>query len=264
MPMSKRAGFTLLEAVIVLTIVGLIAGGIMVGQSIIRAADINGMLSDVAKYSAAFTDFRDKYQALPGDMSNAESFWGAPGGGCPASAGTAEGEVCNGNGDGLVYHVNDAANQAELLAQWVELANAGFISGTYVYLGTATYGWFTGTNAPITSLNGATFMFFFGSAAIFGSAIYSTEHPYNVHWLALGYPVDNVGPLKPTLSGEEGFGVDRKVDDGHPGRGIVRGGRNSTTYGFSPSCQTTDVAGTAEYNRAASGEVCIMLFALSQ
>jgi len=67
----KSAGFSLLELSIVLVIIGLIAGGIVAGSSMIRAAELRAVLTELTQYQTATNTFRDKYLGLPGDLRNA-------------------------------------------------------------------------------------------------------------------------------------------------------------------------------------------------
>ena len=71
-----RSGFSLVELSIVLVILGLLTGGILAGQNLIRAAELRSVTTQFQNYHAAVMTFRDKYFALPGDMANAEDFWG--------------------------------------------------------------------------------------------------------------------------------------------------------------------------------------------
>lgn len=71
MGMKDRSGFTLIEMSIVLVIIGLIVGGVLVGQDLIRAAAVRSQISQIEKYQTAVNTFRGKYGAMPGDMSDA-------------------------------------------------------------------------------------------------------------------------------------------------------------------------------------------------
>ena len=65
-----KAGFTLIELSIVLVIIGLITGGILVGQDLIKAAETRGQISQIEKFNTAVNTFEGKYGYLPGDIPN--------------------------------------------------------------------------------------------------------------------------------------------------------------------------------------------------
>jgi len=54
---------------IVLVIIGLLAGAILVGHDMIKAATIRSQISQIDKYYSAVNAFRVKYNVLPGDMT---------------------------------------------------------------------------------------------------------------------------------------------------------------------------------------------------
>ena len=72
--MQQQRGFTLIELSIVIVIIGLIAGGILVGKDMIRAAEIRAIATELQHYRAAVKTFEATYDALPGDMTNATEF----------------------------------------------------------------------------------------------------------------------------------------------------------------------------------------------
>lgn len=73
-------GFSLVELSIVLVILGLLTGGILSGQSLIRAAELRSVVTDIQQIQTSIYSFRDRYMALPGDMKDATDFWGIAGG----------------------------------------------------------------------------------------------------------------------------------------------------------------------------------------
>ncbi len=59
-PRASQLGFTLIELSIVLVIIGLIVGGVLVGQDLIKAAETRATVGQVEKYNAAVNTFRTK------------------------------------------------------------------------------------------------------------------------------------------------------------------------------------------------------------
>src|SRR5689334_20830022 len=92
---TSESGFTLIELSIVLVIIGLIVGGVLVGQDMIKAAQIRATVAQIEKYNTAVNTFRNKYNALPGDMSNPTYFFPSVTGANAATTGL-------GNNNGLI------------------------------------------------------------------------------------------------------------------------------------------------------------------
>ena len=81
--LNSQKGFTLVELAIVMTIIGLLIGGILKGQELMENARVTSTVAQVKSYSAAVTSFRDMYNAYPGDMVGA----GTRLVGCPGTSG---------------------------------------------------------------------------------------------------------------------------------------------------------------------------------
>tara|TARA_B100001179_G_C18581548_1_gene400200 strand:+ start:720 stop:1466 length:747 start_codon:yes stop_codon:yes gene_type:complete len=242
-----RHGFSLVELSIVLVILGLLTGGILTGQSLIRAAEIRSVTTEFQRYQTAMMSFRDKYFALPGDMRNAQSFWGIAAS-CPGTYTTpsSDATTCNGTGDGLI-------SWNETWRAWQHLAAAGLVEGTYTGVpGTSdnTYG-LAGTNMPKSKLSGNVGWVLNGKGNVSGS-VWAFDGNYGNVWL-LGWAggVDTGVDLK----AEEVWNIDTKVDDGKPGLGMVRVHKNSSR----PNCASTDNAATAVYLVQNTGGGCNLL-----
>ena len=70
----KQKAFTLIELSIVLVIIGLIVGGVLVGQDLIKAAEIRAQVSQLEKFNTAVNTFHVKYNDIPGDIRRAAIF----------------------------------------------------------------------------------------------------------------------------------------------------------------------------------------------
>lgn len=73
---KRTSGFTLIELSIVLVIIGLVIGGILVGQDLIKAAELRATISQKEKFDSAVNTFRNKFGGKPGDLSNFVYFSG--------------------------------------------------------------------------------------------------------------------------------------------------------------------------------------------
>src|SRR5579872_6907625 len=89
--MNKESGFTLVELSIVLVIIGLIISSVLVGQDLIRSAELRATVTQLEGYNAAVGTFRGKYNGLPGDVAGAVNY----------------GFASNGNGDGILSPSTD-------------------------------------------------------------------------------------------------------------------------------------------------------------
>lgn len=248
-------GFSLVELSIVLVILGLLTGGILSGQSLIRAAELRSVSTDYQKYVSAIRSFQDRYRALPGDMSTATRFWGAADGNdgigtdCVATTVTpAMGTVtCNGNGDGVI----GSTNASESAHAWRHLANAGLVEGFY-------NGYFSLNDTPKARINSARWAFT-------TYALLNTSIPNPAIGASVLMLVAQTGSWPTILTPEEAWNIDIKLDDGKPGTGRIMG----LTYAPMPplipasGCTTATATGQTtgvEYQLSYSGKGCALAF----
>lgn len=98
---NKQAGFTLIEIAIVLIIIGLLLGGVLKGQTLVKNSKIKRISADANAFIAAANAYVDSYWALPGDDVNAATRWSAS----FTSAATADGDgVIDEGADGGAAH----------------------------------------------------------------------------------------------------------------------------------------------------------------
>ena len=254
--------FSLVELSIVLVILGLLTGGILAGQSLIRAAELRSIPTDVNRFNSATLAFRDKYFTLPGDMRNATRFWGAQAGAttdgttaaCLAldyttpATGAA---TCNGDGNGQV-------GWKEGWRGWQQLANAGLVEGSFTgvpgVVGDDTFGT-AGENMPRSRANDniGFAAVYSGPVTVAGGAMFIGNFGHTLR-LGMGNGTDEGN----VPSSEDAWNIDTKMDDGRPGTGSVRSYTNTSR----PTCATTDVTSTAQYTLTSLNGSCNLVFIL--
>ena len=211
----QKAGFTLIELSIVLVIIGLIVGGVLVGQDLIKAAEIRATISQYEKYNAALNTFRTKYDGMPGDLlyTTANSFAINPTAGSLTSAA--------GDGNGLIESTattNYNLPLRENVLIWQQLNMANLVDGSY---GTdLTVAGAPAVTTPSTYLPAAKLgrgnYWAVGSAG--GLNHYALINPTAFAAAGASYTVATGGGVTPI----EAFNIDSKLDDGMPNTGIVR------------------------------------------
>lgn len=242
-------GFSLVELSIVLVILGLLTGGILAGQSLIKAAELRSVSTEFGRYVTAAQTFRDKYFALPGDFNSATKFWGYQGGaGCVTNSGVvaAAGGTCDGNGNAMVDAGAAASQSGEIFQFWSHLARAGMIEGTYSGLAgsggqldatlatnvpaskLAQAGWGVRTVPGITDGGpGTDFTASYGTYFLFGAKA-ASSYVWN-----------------PIMRPEDQWNIDTKMDDGKPATGKMLAGERST-------CTTAAAAAAGALDYAAN------------
>jgi prepilin-type N-terminal cleavage/methylation domain-containing protein len=220
-------GFSLVELSIVLVILGLLAGGVVAGQSLIRAAELRGVAVEFASFVAGTSTFRDKYLALPGDMANATDFWGKDNTNCSSHAGiSAVRGTCNGDGDGRLTSAAANGASGEAFQYWKQLALAGIIPGSYTGLaGVPSSGpvigqlAVPGDNVPRSKLGSTV-----GWSAIFFNLVSGNgsyfDYPAANRYL-FGVRDNDEFSYAHAVKPEDLLSIDTKLDDGRPALGRV-------------------------------------------
>lgn len=247
--MSNQKGFTLVELAIVMTIIGLLIGGVLKGQELMENARVTSTVAQVKGYEGAVTGFRDAYGALPGDIPNAASR-------LPNCASN-----CNGSGavlgDTLIgavgsLNADQSAVGTEPTKFWLHLLRANMVSGvTDAAMTGGAVQW--GETHPSSSLGG-------GFTVANGAGGSVANNPSS--------PVGNVLILRPVVSGAltttantnvlsplRAAQIDRKMDDGAARSGSVR------AYGVAANC-TGGGPNTNSYNETVTNKDCGLFFNL--
>lgn len=203
-------GFTLIELAVVMIIIGLLIGGVLKGQELIDNAQVKSTVAQIKALEAALTTFRDKYNALPGDITNPQAR--LPN--CTAAP-------CNigGNGDGRINAAGlgvAPTNVQEEATAFAHLAAAGLLAGIQPTTNVVAFA----QMLPEAKVGGG---FWLGStttgAASGGLAAGTLPRG---HYLTLNGSVVNVGLATGSLRPTQAAQIDRIIDDGSPDNGTIR------------------------------------------
>lgn len=263
---SQCSGFTLIELSIVLVIIGLIGGGILVGQDLIHAATIRAQITQFERYNTAYRTFQIKYNALPGDIGRFESV--AQLGFAPRTS-----YAGRGDGNGLLEGSQFGGSLAcgETVLFWNDLSTANLIEGAFKGQdGQSSAPSCTASSAtlptsqivPMAKLGRGNYIMVYGVDGI--------NYLHIVGSLTEGTGITNQGWMGWTapfgVTPREAFAIDSKLDDGYPVTGRMQSvdqalanitavgpGSVGTGWGF---CGDNSTAPTV-YNTNASGNLLV-------
>ncbi len=241
---NGKKGFTLIELSIVLVIIGLIIGGILVGQDLISAAEIRATIQQYEKMNSAVNTFRGKYGGIPGDiLAQTASNFGLFTFTSPAAGlGNGDGQIDGGSANALVAI-------GETVAFWRHLSDADLIEGSFMsatVAGTCDY------ITPATGVIGlaataSTLPTMFPLTKIKGNYI-TVHHNSGLNYYQISYitAVSLAGAYThgANLSPRQALAMDEKLDDGKPASGVVIFVDNGTATPAVPASAAMNIAGT--------------------
>ncbi len=234
---KDEQGFTLVELAVVMIIIGLLIGGILKGQELITNARVTSTIGEMEGISAAYNDFRNQFNAVPGDLSAANAALRINS--CAASP------VCNqgGNGNGVVnVNVGAAAAAGEGTAFFGHLLGAGYITGMH---GTVLAPLSFGITNPTSSLDGG---FLVGDTRQGVTGFTAAELRTGIYLVHNGVTT-LVNNTSGAITGQQAASIDRRLDDGIPSTGSIIGDAGAL-------CRTA----ATNYNQAANNSSCAIAY----
>jgi prepilin-type N-terminal cleavage/methylation domain-containing protein len=279
-PRAQR-GFTLIEITIVLVIIGLLIGGILAAQSMIRTARNQKLLQTMQQYMVAARNFKTAYNYWPGDKPGPEF-------------------GCAGNGNDVVEFHSSGPQNCIIGGQpnyegsnfFVQLSLANFIPATLSYNTTIDPSllFVPGVNVPAGMEKNSMFVvqstlglwnndvvanarcLGFCDARTAGETASGVSYLFYTAAQGASYPSDTrhlVNILKPA----EAYYSDMKIDDGMPNSGNVIGSLGGQLQGepFDTSCamgtgnpyMTEQFQLGEPYNLSSNRKVCVLGFKLT-
>lgn len=261
----RSAGFTLIELSIVLVIIGLVVGGLLMGNEMIEAARLRAQIKQAEEYGTAIAAFKNKYGNLPGDLSLAQcQQFGFVNTGTACAGHNANDVDNNGQIEGTVANLDTGRGSPAIYlwggvrAVFSHLTQASLIPGKYIENTNIAYG--DGESYPAMAMNKG-----------YGLWVTSME---DRAWLYLGMTKSQVGASSPeiinfstkgVMTPQQAYSLDAKLDNGIPASGKVRAYYPPSAYHFLPDLRANkcslDTAGAA-YNLTDSTEQCRLMIQL--
>ncbi len=225
--LKGERGFTLIELSIVLVVIGLIVGGVLVGQNLIKAAEVRATITQVEKFNTAANTFFSKYGYLPGDI---------PAGPAAQFGFIARGtQRAQGDGNGVIEGWDQSSGGwgveecgGETVTFWVDLSAAHLIDGNFS-TANETVGACTATGTAVASyfpaarIGGGNYIYVYSGGKLLGSSGFVWQST-GVNYFGLS-AVSSIAQFtttsNPGMSVATAYSIDKKMDDGLPQSGKV-------------------------------------------
>lgn len=247
---SQLKAFTLVELAIVITIIGLLIGGVLKGQELLENARITSLGTSIKSYNAAITTFRDIYKSTPGDSVNASNFIA----GCSAANncvnGDGNGKIDGGGVSTALLEWYWAYDSIESFQAWKHMALANLITGVDVTVPRVAGSYRAGKDVPSSP---------FGSQVYIKTAGVDTAISRNMFGVVISITNETSGQWSGQLfSPAQALKIDLKLDDGI----AFSGDAHAVSSSWVSGCGTT-ANGTNGYNVNTTGKACDMGFLIA-
>ncbi len=199
-----EAGVTLVEMGVVIVIIAALVVALTSGKSIMRASKERAVAQEIEAFQGAVVSFHEKYNDLPGDISNAGIYFD---------------DTSSGDGDEYI----DGPNEPYLA--WEHLYMAKMIPDKLSGDGSIAE---IGVNVPASRFTGAGYYF--------------ANNNQIGNFLGFGGQQGSGDELDAAiLSPEQALGIDKKVDDGYPNDGRLRAEKESSGLNCAENTGADDI-----------------------
>jgi type II secretory pathway pseudopilin PulG len=209
----STAGFTLAELAIVIIIIGLLLVALLKGWAMIEQSRVKAVMAQVKYIDAASAGYFQKYNAMPGDHSDART---------KLSGCTAANSCVNGNGNGQIGALvpdfaqdnqsGNAVPQVETSMFWKHMVMGDFITDIDPTANPATPGWHT-THLAAKGFGGFSVLFL-----VSGGVGQPQGHYVSLRHEASGTALGGGSAIKGELAAQ----IDTAMDDGIATSGAIR------------------------------------------
>jgi prepilin-type N-terminal cleavage/methylation domain-containing protein len=267
---QRQKGFTLVELAIVLVIIGLLIGGILKGQQLMRNAQVTATIQQVKAIEAGANTFYDSRGYYPGDATGTNQIPGCGGGsGCVVPVATSHNGIIGPSAWPLIVSATPIAagsEEYETVLFFYDLAATNLLSSldgtapsitllfgkTHPAAKTGTGGFIVGNSNGIQPGNragggsGVTINGTILSLVVSPTAVTGIDDPATPGSM----------PLDPARAGQ----MDRKMDDGRAAGGAVQ------AWGVTGATGCTDgaFATTSNYNEGNTSKDCGLYIGVTQ
>jgi len=232
-------GFTLIEISIVLVIIGLITGGILVGQDLIAAATVRAQITQMEKYNAAVNTFRGKYGYLPGDIPDptATQYGFNPRGPFPGE-GDGNGVIQGLDNSNATANFDNQVGSGESVAFWVDLSTSRLIPdglniGAPTLVGSAYTATLplVGLYLPAAKIGAGNYVYVWSGGYTPMSGMHQGDGRNYFGLSAVNTLFDGEANATATIRVVQAYNIDIKIDDGLPQLGRVQAAYFDNTGG---------------------------------
>lgn len=238
-------GFTLLELAIVLVVMGLLVAATLAGRELLQVAKLQSIISESESYLVAVNNFKTQYEALPGDIKIATSFWTTA-----QNGGTA---VANGDGNGNIG-VSGGSDHAEPYYAWSHLTLSKYVQGTFS--GSSGAESTLGVNVPASKyMDGVGYVFYY--MPNYNGYVDALGRYFPNNWLSVGGAGVNAYMSVDKFTPTDTQYIDSKIDDGTPDFGKML----ATSANATAAC-TSGSAPNIIYNNTLATVACSFMVAV--